>query len=288
MTKSLEAVFHPERFAAFRGVADAGAFGQLWTSDRWTVLASLAHTAYLPAPQIKLLIERLGGRATPYNERGAQAFLAVWPDFGVLAFRGSEPSEDDPQGILARSVGLGFVSREPLRIFGLRFGARLARRLANDVLADLSFKKVAFSVAHPDVEVHEGFLGEVDKLWNLILGDLPEDVPLWVTGHSLGAALATLAGMRYRFEEVVTFGEPRVGFNIGSAFQSDGHTRIVNGDDPVTLVPPEAVFGYEHDGDLVSVRDPDGSTDFRFDHSIVYYVENLKALADSSPALREQ
>jgi len=93
--------------------------------------------------------------------------------------------------------------------------------------------------------------------------------------------MATLAGIRYRFKEVVTFGEPRVGLNIGSAFKGDGHTRIVNGDDPVTLVPPEAVFAYEHHGDLVSVRDPDGSADFRFDHSIVYYVENLKALSGS-------
>ncbi len=287
MSKSLEAVFHPERFTAFRGVADAAAFGQLWASDRRTALAGLAHTAYLPAAQSKLLIERLGGRATPYNEQGAQAFLALWPDFGVLAFRGSEPSEDKPQKIIPRLFGM-LRSGEPLRKFGLRFGSELARHLANDVLADLAFNKVPFSAAHPDVEVHEGFLGEIDKLWNPIRGDLPEDVALWATGHSLGAALATLAGMRYRFKEVVTFGEPRVGHNIGNAFQGDAHTRIVNGDDPVTRVPPEVVLGYEHHGELVSIRDPDGSTDFTFDHSIVYYTENLKALAARSASSSEQ
>ena len=34
---------------------------------------------------------------------------------------------------------------------------------------------------------------------------------LYVTGHSLGAAMAVVAGMSNKFDKVVTFGEPRVG-----------------------------------------------------------------------------
>ena len=87
--------------------------------------------------------------------------------------------------------------------------------------------------------------------------------------------MATLAGMRYPFEEVVTFGEPRVGSNIDIAFKAKSHKRYVNGNDPVTKVPPELFFGYDHHGEPVRIFDPGGRTDFRYDHSIVYYSENL-------------
>ena len=105
--------------------------------------------------------------------------------------------------------------------------------LGGDVLADLRFRTVALG----DARVHGGFKGEFDKLWEDIekkLDALPADAAttsLWATGHSLGAALATLAGMHRPFTGVVTFGEPRVGRRIGTEFESGGHTRVVNGHD---------------------------------------------------------
>ena len=49
--------------------------------------------------------------------------------------------------------------------------------------------------------------------------------------------MATLAGLSHEFEEVVTFGEPRVGAGVGRHFRAGNHVRVVNGDDPVTKVP---------------------------------------------------
>ena len=100
--------------------------------------------------------------------------------------------------------------------------------------------------------------------------------PLCVTGHSLGGAMATLAGMLHSFEKVTTFGEPRVGIHIDKAFKSNSHIRYINGDDPVTKLPPELFYGYEHHGNPIHIADSDEETDFRYDHSIIYYSENLK------------
>jgi hypothetical protein len=75
------------------------------------------------------------------------------------------------------------------------------------------------------------------------LQQLPKDCSVWFTGHSLGAALATLAAWRAGGTGVCTFGSPLVGnqvfagnFNIRFA----GRTlRYVNDFDIVTRVPPE-------------------------------------------------
>ena len=106
---------------------------------------------------------------------------------------------------------------------GLNLPAKPISWLCNDVLADLMFLRRKFA-ADPAVRVHRGFLREINKLWaKAIAPDLKAHTggrPVWVTGHSLGAAMATLAGMYYPFEAVVTFGEPRVGENIDRAFKA--------------------------------------------------------------------
>ena len=209
-----------------------------------------------------------------YDKDGAQAFLAVWDDKAILSFRGSQPLEE--RG--TRPLKLDFLRKLRITYFSeLDLDSRSLLFLSNDVLADLKFKLTDFDGVK-DVKVHRGFLGEIDKIWPAIYDDISRHigvVPIWVTGHSLGGAMATLAGMRYCFEEVVTFGEPRVGIHIDQEFRAKSHTRYVNGDDPVTKVPPELLFSYDHHGNVVRVFGVNGQTDFRYDHAIVYYSENL-------------
>ena len=75
------------------------------------------------------------------------------------------------------------------------------------------------------------------------------DLPLFMAGHSLGAALALLAATRRAPTAVYTYGCPRVG-NAAFAAQLANVAvhRIVHGQDVVTAVPPE-ILGFRHVGD---------------------------------------
>lgn len=94
-------------------------------------------------------------------------------------------------------------------------------------------------------EVHEGFKAALDQVWrplSEIVGTLRAERPsrtLWVTGHSLGAALATLAASRWAgmVSGLYTFGSPLVG---DGAFQQEFRVpchRFVHQTDLITEVP---------------------------------------------------
>lgn len=97
--------------------------------------------------------------------------------------------------------------------------------------------------------MHNGFKSALDAVWLQIKSALTpyKDRPIWLTGHSLGAALAQLAALRlqaegYSVHSVYTFGTPRTG---DSDFVADYNRRLgaqsfphVNARDLVTRVPP--------------------------------------------------
>ena len=64
---------------------------------------------------------------------------------------------------------------------------------------------------------------------------------LWITGHSLGAALATLCASRYgNVQGVYTFGSPRVGNNGFKEKLQVKIYRVVNNDDIVARARPNS------------------------------------------------
>jgi len=85
------------------------------------------------------------------------------------------------------------------------------------------------------------------------------DKEVWVTGHSLGAAMAPLVTRRIKMDAseiwnnlkwpVYTFGQPRVGNNAYSDWASvefeKGWYRVVHHDDPVPHLPPPKL-GFKH------------------------------------------
>ena len=97
--------------------------------------------------------------------------------------------------------------------------------------------------------VHRGFAQALLATWPLI-APLLENVEqtLGFTGHSLGAALATLAASKHRPTQVYTFGSPRVG---NAAFTNTlagvDVQRYVDCCDFVCRIPP-AIFEYHHVG----------------------------------------
>ncbi|MCW7986415.1 lipase [Streptomyces platensis subsp. clarensis] len=105
--------------------------------------------------------------------------------------------------------------------------------------------------------VHYGFGEALEAVWPQVRAavDAFRDnrQTVWFTGHSLGGALAMLAGARLRFEEphvtangVYTFGQPRtcdrqLSKEFNTAF-SDRMYRFVNNNDIVPQLPPEPAF----------------------------------------------
>jgi pimeloyl-ACP methyl ester carboxylesterase len=79
------------------------------------------------------------------------------------------------------------------------------------------------------------------------LADNPGNV--YVTGHSLGAAMATIAASRIqdRVTALITFGSPRVGDTAFVKSLVVDHYRVQNNCDDVTKVPFR-VMGFDHHG----------------------------------------
>jgi hypothetical protein len=117
-----------------------------------------------------------------------------------------------------------------------------------DFLCDLETMPVG-STAQGS-RVHRGFQRGLDAIWPAILTELEAlQVPVFFAGHSLGAALATLAATRFVPKAVYAFGSPRVGdARFTAELSSVPIYRVVYGNDLVTTVPPEAL-GFLHAGE---------------------------------------
>lgn len=274
MSKSLEALISPHKFTP-RIMSDERTFEELWDNERAWVFSNLSHIAYFRKDDVISFMHNLGATNTKfYSHNGAQAFLSTWEDKAILAFRGTQLMEHLPK----KYEHLNFFQKFIIRLFiKVPFNLFSLPYLNNDVFADLQFCHARLT-KKKGVSVHSGFLGETKKLWKQITKDINNiegKLPLWVTGHSLGGAMATITAMKYPVEAVTTFGEPRVGRKIHKVILSDNHTRYVNGDDIVTMVPPTFFSYYKHHGNKKQISDRDGGRDLLFDHSIINYSENL-------------
>lgn len=100
--------------------------------------------------------------------------------------------------------------------------------------------------------VHAGFKDALLGFWPAILEALREiDGPVFYTGHSLGAALATLAASLRPPRALYTFGSPRVGDAVFvRTLRSQPIYRVATPRDIVTRMPPPYFpFGYRHAGE---------------------------------------
>ncbi|MFJ4682163.1 lipase family protein [Streptomyces sp. NPDC091377] len=105
--------------------------------------------------------------------------------------------------------------------------------------------------------IHYGFAEALQSIFPSLTDTLAElrtgDQTVWFTGHSLGGALAMLAGARMYLEEprlhadgVYTYGQPRTCDRLLAEAYNNGFKnrmfRFVNNNDVVPQLPPEPVF----------------------------------------------
>ena len=124
----------------------------------------------------------------------------------------------------------------------------------NDIIADLEVFKADSVTGN---KIHQGFKEEVDKIYDKIESILARRglaKKIWVCGHSLGGAMATILAQRLEFkggydvDTLYTYGSPRAG---GPKFRAWcdkhlNHQRFVNNNDMVPCVP--TFFRWRHSG----------------------------------------
>jgi triacylglycerol lipase len=121
-----------------------------------------------------------------------------------------------------------------------------------------------FYLGRPSADSHEGFQDAAAAVWTeigtAIERSLANNRPLFVAGHSLGAAIAIVTADRAHSEkklmraEIYIFGAPRVGrtefvTRYNSTFGPTTY-RFVHGKDIVPTVPPPEL-GFHHVGRLL-------------------------------------
>jgi len=273
--RTLDAVIHPNKYAPFSEIPDKPSFDRAWLSNPDWILANTAHAAYFDAEYLEQLFTPFGGKVTFYQSkpdghgwlRGSQAFLVVWNDKAILSFRGTEADEPLILDLQASEADPGFLGGLLPRRIKLPF-------IPTDIVDDLDFLPFTYSEAEGESQLHRGFYKATKRIWDDIEADLKQlelsdSGQLYGTGHSLGAAMAVVAGLMHPFSRIVTFGEPSVGNHIDQTLSSGcSHIRYVNGIDPVTKIVPK--FLYKHHGELKEIADIDGP-DLKYDHSIINY-----------------
>lgn len=146
-----------------------------------------------------------------YSKDTTQAILLSYDDYVILAFRGTEPTS------------------------------------VKDIRADAKGIKVKCDTGG---YIHQGF----KEAYELVADDIKKrldqedckDKLLFITGHSLGGALATVATKaldhRGKIAACYTFGSPRVGDTEWVGGIKDPIYRVVNAADAVTMLPPGDTF----------------------------------------------
>jgi hypothetical protein len=179
-------------------------------------LADAAFLAYSSDPAIAAQYRRpeLAATVEPFTgTRGTQCYVAAAPDWIVLAFRGTQ-LDNFWQHVLD--------VRTDLRALPVR-----------DSAGDL---------------VHDGFLRGVDEVWLRLRRYIADQQqqrrrPLWITGHSLGAGLATIAANRCSTDPALgavglyTYASPPVGDAQFSRRISIPAFRVANNTDVLTKLP---------------------------------------------------
>lgn len=191
-----------------------------WSVATAAVMAAFAELAYSSSIGLGTLQPRPGhGYLTIFERGGVFAYLLRRDDAAILAFRGTADFAD-------WQIDLNAVPRA--------------------------------MPGRPGIRVHCGFWdawASVAPEISAAIAALPPALPVYITGHSLGGALAQVGAAALdhnpNLAACYTFGSPRVADQGFDALVACPHYRVVDNWDLVPSVPP-ALPGrraYRHSGD---------------------------------------
>jgi hypothetical protein len=189
-------------------------------------LAKACDLAYYPeAEGVPRFRSELGLEARLISVDNAQVYVTQDDRSIVVAFRGSEA---------------------PTTLDGLKDW--LLTNANNYLILPTGRAGTDFAAAGVGARFHRGFLEALEMVWEPLLAAVDQaqkakERPLWITGHSLGGALALLAAWRLQrnfmaVQEVVTFGAPMIGNEAASqAFAREFPGKIFRYVDLEDVVP---------------------------------------------------
>ena len=217
-------------------------------------LAKASDIAYCPpADAAPLFRDQLGMEAQFLSAGNTQAYVLTNDDHIVAAFRGTEaPTSVDglKDWLLTDALNLLIVPEG---------------RMGTD-----------FAAAGVGAKFHQGFINAIVDIWDGVSQAVDAEMkkkerPLWITGHSLGGALALLAAWLFNrkfvaVHQVYTFGAPMVG-NLDAIAAIDRAFpgkifRYVNGPDPIPQLPTVSLIAnaYGHCQKEMSLGTPVSGT----------------------------
>ena len=196
-----------EHFPAFQ----ADALDSFSLINAWW-LANLSLLAYHPSNQIERLLNQAGFTLIDsVLVKNTFCFLAKSDQCFVLLFRGTQ------------------------------FGNK------HDAKTDLNFPLIEYEL---NSKVHRGFLNAFEMVWDSIqncISACTDHMPFYISGHSLGAALAVLAHTRLKKLisnpiQTYTFGSPRIGDQFfKQSCEQLNINRVTLCCDLVAHLPPRAL-----------------------------------------------
>ncbi len=205
-----------------------------FSAENALLLAKLCNAAYLDQGPAQKATEQLGLLGFVWIDltehfTDLYAIAAGGPEFVVIAFRGTKSLDDWMTDLQATPVSFPWIFTSGPDVGNIHAG-----------------------FGHSLVDAWGQIAAAIKKLFPApdVAAAMPQPPTLWLTGHSLGGALAVIAGAAFSMwsnapirsvSGIYTFGQPRVGlFEFCSNYDhllSTKTFRFVNNQDLVPRVP---------------------------------------------------
>ncbi len=207
-------------------------------------------------------------------------FPPGWQQTGVITVDQSTINRETASGLakvaLTEDCDWGIVARkDDISVIAIR-GTDTQHQWLED------FRAIAQPVPHEMWWMHSGF----HDVWNSITVNLHEawniaaaaNARVYITGHSLGAAVALIMGIHHPEAATWTFAGPAVFSPIRGLPPAANVVRVVNPSDLVPKVPLPPL--YQHIGQTIEIVGASDPLDFALQHSLDTYIAGLANYQD--------